>query len=97
MGISGFGRIGRLVLRAAFADKENKYKILAINDHSKDVDYLMYLLKYDSVHGPFEGKIEKSDGGMKVNGHFIKIFKETDASKISWGSAGAEYICDSTG
>lgn len=57
----------------------------------------MYLLNYDSVHGPFNGTIEKADGGMKVNGHFIKVFKETDASKISWGNAGAQYICDSTG
>jgi len=62
-----------------------------------DTDYLMYMLKYDSVHGRFDGTIEKADGGIKVNGHHVHLFHEKDPSAIPWGKAGADYICESTG
>jgi glyceraldehyde 3-phosphate dehydrogenase len=62
-----------------------------------ELDYLEYLLKYDSVHGRFPGTIEKADGGIKVNGDFIKVYHETDPTKICWGKSGADYICESTG
>ena len=62
-----------------------------------DLDYLTYLLKYDSVHGRFPGTVEQVDGGIKVNGDFVKVFHETDPTKIGWGSVGADYVCESTG
>jgi len=70
---------------------------MAINDPFMDLDYLIYLLKYDSVHGQFKGTIEKADGGIKVDGHFVRVFSETDPSKTAWGSVGADYIAECTG
>ena len=97
MGINGFGRIGRFVFRSTFLNNANKAKVTAINDPFMSLDYLVYLLKYDSVHGRFPGSVEKADGGIKVNGDFIKVFHETDPTKIGWGSVGADYVCESTG
>merc|ERR1712199_121665 len=94
MGINGFGRI---VFRSTFMNNADKAKVMAINDPFMDLDYLEYLLKYDSVHGRFPGTVEKADGGIKVNGDFVKVFHETDPSKIGWGSVGADYVCESTG
>jgi hypothetical protein len=82
MGINGFGRIGRFVFRSTFIGNKDKAKVMAINDPFMDIDYLIYLLKYDSVHGRFPGTVEKADGGIKVNGHFVKIFAEKDPTKI---------------
>jgi len=62
-----------------------------------DVDYLIYLLKYDSVHGRFNGTIKKLDKAIEVNGHKVHLFTEKDAGAIKWGDAGAQYICESTG
>jgi len=97
MGINGFGRIGRLVFRSTFMENKDKANVMAINDPFMDIDYLIYLLKYDSFHGRFQGNVEKTEGGITVNGHFIKIFSEKDPSKIQWGSVGADYVCESTG
>jgi glyceraldehyde 3-phosphate dehydrogenase len=98
LGINGFGRIGRLTFRSSFtAGNAAKSQVMAINDPFMDLDYLIYLLKYDSVHGRFQGTIEKCDGGIKVNGHSIKVFQETDPTKIPWGAAGADYIAEATG
>merc|ERR1712086_1049957 len=97
MGVNGFGRIGRFVFRSTFMNNADKAKVTAINDPFMDLDYLQYLLKYDSVHGRFPGTVEKADGGIKVNGDFVKVFHETDPSKIGWGSVGADYVCESTG
>jgi len=97
MGINGFGRIGRFVFRSTFIGNKDKAKVMAINDPFMDLDYLVYLLKYDSVHGRFPGTVEKVDGGIKVNGHFVKVFAEKDPTKIGWGSVGADYVCESTG
>merc|ERR1711988_1758780 len=97
MGINGFGRIGRFVFRSTFMNNADKAKVMAINDPFMDLDYLRYLLKYDSVHGRFPGTVEAADGGVMVNGEFVKVFHETDPSKIGWGSVGADYVCESTG
>lgn len=97
MGINGFGRIGRFVFRSTFLGNKDKAAVTAINDPFMDLDYLCYLLKYDSVHGRFPGTVEKADGGIKVNGDFVRVFHETDPTKIGWGSVGADYVCESTG
>ena len=96
IGINGFGRIGRLVLRAA-VEKNSMAQVTAINDPFMDLDYLEYLLKYDSVHGRFKGDLKKVDGGIEINGHKIAVTHETDPTNIKWGAAGADYICESTG
>jgi len=99
MGINGFGRIGRLVFRAGMANPEVSMK--AINDPFMELDYMVYLLKYDSVHGGFDGTIAmKKDGGKEflvVNGTDVCVFHEKDPAAIGWGAAGAEYVCESTG
>lgn len=76
MGINGFGRIERFVFRSTFMGNRDKAKVMAINDPFMDIDYLVYLLKYDSVHGRFKGTVEKTDRGIIVDGHFVKIFSE---------------------
>jgi len=97
LGINGFGRIGRFVFRSTFLGNKDFSRVMAVNDPFMSLDYLVYLLKYDSVHGRFPGSVEKVDGGIKVDGHMVKVFNETDPTKIQWGSAGADYICESTG
>ena len=97
MGVNGFGRIGRFVFRSTFLGNKDKAACMAINDPFMSLDYLCYLLKYDSVHGRFPGTVEQVDGGIKVDGHFVKVFHETDPTKIAWGSVGADYVCESTG
>jgi len=72
-------------------------QITAINDPNMDVDYLIYLLSYDSVHGRFKGTVKKIDGGIEVNGHKVNLYNEKDPANIKWGAAGADYICESTG
>merc|ERR1712043_41566 len=99
MGINGFGRIGRLVFRAAIANPEVEVK--AVNDPFMDLKYMVYQLKYDSVHKRFDGTIATEEEGGKeflvVNGTKIQIFHEKDPGAIGWGAAGANYICESTG
>merc|ERR1712060_155115 len=99
MGINGFGRIGRLVFRAAIANPEVEVK--AVNDPFMDLKYMVYQLKYDSVHNRFPGTIAtKEECGnefLVVNGRDIRIFHEKDPASIGWGAAGAEYVCESTG
>merc|ERR1712151_126088 len=99
MGINGFGRIGRLVFRAAIANPEVEVK--AVNDPFMDLAYMVYQLKYDSVHKRFDGTIaiEKSEGNefLVVNGNKIRVFHEKEPGNIGWGSSGAEYVCESTG
>jgi glyceraldehyde 3-phosphate dehydrogenase len=99
MGINGFGRIGRLVFRAAVANPEVEVK--AVNDPFMDLKYMVYQLKYDSVHKRFDGTIAiEEDGGneyLVVNGTKSRVFHEKEPAKIGWGAAGAEYVCESTG
>ena len=97
MGINGFGRIGRLVFRSTFMDQADKAVCVAINAPGKDLKYLKYLLEFDSVHGRFPGTVEIGDGGLIVNGQFVKVFDERDPANCKWGDAGAEYLCESTG
>lgn len=94
IGINGFGRIGRLVFRAA-VDRPN-IQIVGINDLI-DVDYMAYMLKYDSTHGRFNGKVEVKDGKLVVNGNAIRVTAEKDPANLKWGEVGAEYIVESTG
>ena len=94
VGINGFGRIGRLVFRAA--QQRNDIQVVAVNDLI-DVDYMAYMLKYDTVHGKFDGTVEVKDGKLIVNGFPVRVTAEKDPADINWGEAGAEYIVESTG
>ena len=95
VGISGFGRISRVVMRAAM-DMED-VEIAGINWRNSDLDYIVYMLKYDSTFGRFPGTVEKYDKGIMVNGKKIPVFMEGDAHDIPWGDCGAEYIMEGTG
>ena len=94
IGINGFGRIGRLAFRSAV--KRENVQIVAIND-LLEVDYLAYMLKYDSVHGAFDGSVEVKDGKLVVNGNAIRITAEKDPANLKWDEVGAEYVIESTG
>jgi glyceraldehyde 3-phosphate dehydrogenase len=96
IGINGFGRIGRLVFRAALTQTD-KYDIVGINDPFMTPDYCAYMLKYDSIHGAFDGEVGFSDEGIIVNGKEIKFFAKMSPSEIPWGSVGATYVVDATG
>ena len=95
IGINGFGRIGRLVFRACCA--RDDVKVVGINDPFIDVNYMAYMLRYDSVHGQFKGNIEVADGKLIVNGNPVTIFAEKDPANINWKSCGAKYIAEATG
>lgn len=97
IGINGFGRIGRLAFRAAMENPEVEVK--AINDPFIDLDYMVYMLTYDSVHGKFQGTVttDKENGCLVVNGKAIKLFVERDPANIAWASVGAEYVAECTG
>jgi len=95
VGINGFGRIGRLVLRASM--KNEFVKVVAINDPFIDLDYMVYMFKYDSTHGRFDGTVENVNGKLVINGNEISVHGERDPSNIPWGSDGAEYVVESTG
>ena len=94
VGINGFGRIGRLAFRSA-VNRPN-IKIVGIND-LLDVEYLAYMLKYDSVHGQFDGEVEVKDGKLIVNGNAIRITAERDPTNLKWDEVDAEYVIESTG
>ncbi len=94
VGINGFGRIGRLVFRAA--QSRNDIEVVGINDLI-DVDYMAYMLRYDSVHGRFEGTVDVKDGKLVVNGKSIRVTAEKNPNDLKWGEIGAEYVVESTG
>ncbi len=96
VGINGFGRIGRLVFRAAVAQPEI-YEVVGINDPFIDLDYMVYMVKYDTIHGQFKGEVKAENGKLVVNGKKISVFAEKDPAAINWASCGAEYIVESTG
>jgi len=96
VGINGFGRIGTAVLRIMMEHPE-KFDVCGINLRKADVDYMVYMLKYDSVFRRFPGTVEREDNNLIVNGHKIHVFSESDAAMIQWESCGAEYIIESTG
>jgi len=95
LGINGFGRIGRLVARCAAMRSD--IQLVAVNDPFMDLDYMVYLFKYDSTHGRFKGTVEKKDGNLVINGEVLHVFTEKDPTKIPWGSVGADIVCESTG
>jgi len=94
IGINGFGRIGRLVFRAAASNPN--VQVVAINDLI-DVDYMAYMLKYDSTHNKFAGEIEVKDGQLVVNGVTIRVTAERDPANLKWNEVEADYVVESTG
>ncbi|TSD67387.1 type I glyceraldehyde-3-phosphate dehydrogenase [Inquilinus sp. KBS0705] len=94
IGINGFGRIGRLAFRAAI--ERSDIEVVGIND-LVEPDYMAYMLKYDSTHGPFKGTIAVEGGHLVVNGKTIRVTAEKDPSNLKWGEVGAEVIIESTG
>ena len=96
IGINGFGRIGRLVFRAAAAQPE-KFEIVAINDPFVDPEYMAYMAKYDTAHGKFVGELASKDGKLVVNGHEVNVYGFKDPAEIPWGKDGVEYVIEATG
>ena len=96
IGINGFGRIGRVAFRIAINQPE-KFKICVINVRNADLDYMIYMIRYDSIFGRFQGKLEKYEDGIVVNGEKIRVYSENNAADIPWGECGAEYFIDATG
>lgn len=94
IGINGFGRIGRLVLRAT-VERDN-VEVVAIND-LLDVEHLAYLLKYDSVHGNFKGTVDVKDGHLVVNGKTVRVTAEKDPTNLKWDEVGADIVAECTG
>ncbi len=94
VGINGFGRIGRFVFRAAF--ERSDIEIVGINDLI-DVDYMAYMLKYDSTHGRFKGTVDVKDGNLIVNGKTIRVTAERDPANLKWDAIGAEVVAEATG
>ncbi len=94
IGINGFGRIGRLVFRVAAAN--DNIEVVGINDLI-DVDYMAYMLKYDSTHGRFDGTVEVKDGSLLVNGKTVRVTSEKNPADLKWDAVGAEYIVEATG
>ncbi len=96
VGINGFGRIGRLVFRAACAQPD-KFEVVGINDPFIDLDYMVYMTKYDSIHGKFDGEVGVVDGKFTVNGRAIEVYAAMSPAEIPWSQCGAEYVVESTG
>lgn len=96
IGINGFGRIGRLVFRVAVS-MPDVYEVMGVNDPFIDTKYMEYMLKYDTVHGRFDGTVSVKDDAIIVNGKEIKVYGLRDPKEIPWGACGAEYVVESTG
>ncbi|MFO7657061.1 MAG: type I glyceraldehyde-3-phosphate dehydrogenase [Bacteroidales bacterium] len=94
VGINGFGRIGRLVFRASLNNPN--IEVVGINDLI-DVNYMAYMLRYDTIHGQFKGSIDIKDGKLIINGNPIRVTAEKDPANLKWGDIGAEYVVESTG
>jgi glyceraldehyde 3-phosphate dehydrogenase len=94
VGINGFGRIGRLAFRVA--QEREDMQVVAINDLI-DVDYMAYMLKYDSTHGQFKGTVEVKDGSLIVNGNTIRVTAEKSPASLKWGEVGADFVIECTG
>merc|ERR1712142_170771 len=95
VGINGFGRIGRLVCRAAFEHPD--IEVVAVNDPFIDLEYMVYMFKYDSTHGRFKGTVEISNGKLVVNGKSINVSMCRNPEEIQWAASGAEYVVESSG
>ena len=96
IGINGFGRIGRLVFRAAM-DQPELFEVVGVNDPFIDIDYMVYMTKYDTIHGRFNGTVEIVNGKFLVNGKEVAVYDISDPSQIPWAECGAEYVVESTG
>ena len=96
VGINGFGRIGRMVFRAAVENFSNDIQIVGIND-LLEPEYLAYMLKYDSVHGQFKGEVAVEEGALIVNGNKIRLTAEMDPANLKWDEVGADVVVESTG
>ena len=94
--INGFGRIGRLVLRAIFENRRSDIEVIAINDLGSIEDNA-HLFKYDSVHGAFPGTVEVQEDGLKIDGHFIKVFANPDPADLPWGELGVDIVMECSG
>ncbi|KAI7861847.1 glyceraldehyde-3-phosphate dehydrogenase 3 [Spinellus fusiger] len=95
VGINGFGRIGRIVLRATLENPN--VQVVAINDPFIELEYMVYMFKYDSTHGRFKGTVETKDGKLYVNGKAISVYSERDPAQIPWAKDNADYVVESTG
>ena len=95
VGINGFGRIGNLAFQAALNKEE--VEVVAINDPFVEADYMAYMVKYDTVHGKFDGEVSGKDGVLVVNGKEIKVYNEMDPKNIPWGELGVEYVLECSG
>ena len=95
LGINGFGRIGNLAFQAAL--ERGEVEVLAINDPFITADYMAYMIKYDTVHGKFNGEVRAEEGKLIVNGKEIKVFNEMDPHNIPWGKEGVEYVLECSG
>lgn len=96
VGINGFGRIGRVVFRLLM-ERADEFELCGINLRNADIPHMVYMVRYDSIHGRFSGTIEEGENSVIVNGKAIPVFSETDPAQIPWASCGAEYIIESTG
>ena len=95
VGINGFGRIGKLTFQAALEKEE--VEVVAINDPFVDAEYMAYMVKYDTMHGRFGGKVHAEDGKLVVNGKKINVYNEMDPKNIPWGKEGVEYVLECSG
>ena len=95
VGINGFGRIGNLAFQAAL-EKEG-VEVIAINDPFIEADYMAYMMKYDTIHGKFDGEVKAENGNLIVNGKEIKVYNETDPKNIPWGNDGVDYVLECSG
>jgi len=95
VGINGFGRIGRLVCRAA--QEHPEIEVVAVNDPFIDLEYMVYMFKYDSTHGIFKGTVESKDGKLVINGKAVQVTMNRNPNEIPWGTAGADYVVESSG
>ncbi len=95
VGINGFGRIGSLAFSASF-DKED-IEVIAVNDPFISVDYMVYMIKHDTIHGPFKGEVREENGDLILDGHRIKVYNEKDPAQIPWGEVGVEYVLECSG
>lgn len=96
LGINGFGRIGKLAFQAAL-EKGDEVEIVSVNDPFITADYMAYMLKYDTVHGRFNGDVKDEDGKLVVNGKKINVYNEMDPNNIPWGNDGVEYVLECSG
>jgi glyceraldehyde 3-phosphate dehydrogenase len=97
IGVNGFGRIGRLVTRAAFSNTKADVQVVAVNDPFIDLEYMVYMFKYDSTHGIWKGTVDKSGDKLVIDGKSVTVFMEKDPAAIQWGAAGCNYVVESTG